>query len=57
MKMGGYLKLVEKYDDFEYPSERDDKAAELVKEGKIVQCMPGTFGYPAVYVYEITNER
>lgn len=55
--MSGYLKFVEGYGGFEYPSERDEKAAELIKEGKLVLCSHDEFGYFAVFVYEVSDSK
>lgn len=54
--MNGYLKIVETI-ECDYRSERDDIAAKLVAEGKLVRCGTSGFGYPAVFVYEVSETK
>lgn len=54
--VGGYLKEVEII-DCEYSSERDCIAAKLVAEGKLVRCGFDGFGYPAVFVYQVSDTK
>lgn len=53
---GGYLKEVEII-ECEYSSERDSIASKLVAEGKLVRCGFSGFGYPTVFVYQVSETK